>query len=183
MLRMSNRFTNLHELLPWLAMVILAVGCAQEIPLPNSVWNGSDIVLVVDEQVIEDVVPRRATLAGLLDTHAFEGSFVYEFVQAVRPVFDPRRIRVGNPYRLVVGNDGVLRRFEYHIDNDEFLRVDYDTDPEESFDAERVPYVKELTEMTTRGLIDERNSSLSAALGDVGRERQPGDPDGRSVQR
>ena len=165
---MSNRFTNLHELLPWLAAVILGVGCAQEVPLPTSVWNGPDILLEVDERVIEDVVPRRATLAGLLDTHAFDGTFVYQFVQAVRPVFDPRRIRVGNPYRLVVGNDGVLRRFEYHIDNDEFLRVDYATDAEGSFEAERVPYVKERAEVATRGLIDERNSSLSAALDDVG---------------
>ena len=165
---MSNRFTNLHELLPWFAVAVLGVGCAQEVPLPNSVWNGADIVLKVDTRVIEDVVPRRATLAGLLDTHAFDGTFAYQFVQAVRPVFDPRRIRVGNSYKLIVGNDGVLRRFEYHIDNDEFLRVDYDTDAEVSFDAERVPYVKERAEVVTSGLIDERNSSLSAALDDIG---------------
>ena len=165
---MSNRFTNLHEFLPWLAVAVLGAGCAQEVPLPNSVWNGTDIFLKVDTRVIEDVVPRRATLAGLLDTHAFDGTFVYQFVQAVRPVFDPRRIRAGNSYKLFVGNDGVLRRFEYHIDNDEFLRVDYDTDAEASFEAERVPYVKERAEVATSGLIDERNSSLSAALDDIG---------------
>ena len=166
---MSNRFTNLQEFSPWLAVAVLGAGCAQEVPLPNSVWNGTDIVLKkVDTRVIEDVVPRRATLAGLLDTHAFDGTFVYQFVQAVRPVFDPRRIRVGNSYKLIVGNDGVLRRFEYHIDNDEFLRVDYDTDAEVSFEAERVLYVKERAEVATSGVIDERNSSLSAALDDIG---------------
>ena len=168
MLRMSNRFTNLHGLLWWLAVAALAVGCNHEVPLPDSVWNGADIVLEDDARVIEDVVPRRATLAGLLDNHAFDGTFVYQFVQAVRPVFDPRRIRVGNSYKLVVDRDGVLRRFEYHIDNDEFLRVDYVTDAEASFEALRVPYVKERTEVATRGLIDERNSSLSAALDDIG---------------
>lgn len=165
---MPNRVKDLYELLPWLAVTMLGVGCAQEVPLPTSVWNGSDIVLEVDERVIEDIVPRRATLAGLLDAHAFDGTFVYHFVEAVRPVFDPRRIRAGNPYRLVVGNDGVLRRFEYHIDNDEFLRVDSVTDVEGLFEAERVLYVKERTEVAARGLIDERNSSLSAALDDVG---------------
>ncbi len=168
MLRMSNRFTNLHGLLWWLALAALAVGCNHEVPLPDSVWNGADIVLEDDTRVIEDVVPRRATLAGLLDNHAFDGTFVYQFVQAVRPVFDPRRIRVGNSYKLVVDRDGVLRRFEYHIDNDEFLRVDYLTDAAASFEALRVPYVKERTEVATRGLIDERNSSLSAALDDIG---------------
>ncbi len=165
---MPNRRKDLYELLPWLAATMLGVGCAQEIPLPVSVWNGSDIVLEVDERVVENVVPRQATLAGLLDAHAFDGTFVYHFVEAVRPVFDPRRIRAGNPYRLVVGNDGVLRRFEYHIDNDEFLRVDSATDAEGLFEAERVLYVKERTEVAARGLIDERNSSLSAALDDVG---------------
>lgn len=165
---MPNRGKDLYRLLPWLAVTMLGVGCAQEIPLPTSALNGSDIVLEVDERVVENVVPRRATLAGLLQAHAFDGTFVYHFVEAVRPVFDPRHIRAGNPYRLVVGNDGVLRRFEYHIDNDEFLRVDSATDAEVSFEAERVLYVKERTEVAVRGLIDERNSSLSAALDDVG---------------
>lgn len=165
---MPNKGKHLYELLPWLAVTMLGVGCAQEIPLPTSVWNGSDIVLEVDERVVEDVVPQRATLAGLLHANAFDGTFVYHFVEAVRPVFDPRYIRAGNPYRLVVGNDGVLRRFEYHIDNDEYLRVDSATDAEGSFEAERVLYVKERTEVAVRGLIDERNSSLSAALDDVG---------------
>ena len=165
---MPNKGKHLYELLPWLSVTMLGVGCAQEIPLPTSVWNGSDIVLEVDERVVEDVVPQRATLAGLLHANAFDGTFVYHFVEAVRPVFDPRYIRAGNPYRLVVGNDGVLRRFEYHIDNDEYLRVDSATDAEGSFEAERVLYVKERTEVAVRGLIDERNSSLSAALDDVG---------------
>ena len=165
---MPNKGKHLYELLPWLSVTMLGVGCAQEIPLPTSVWNGSDIVLEVDERVVEDVVPQRATLAGLLHANAFDGTFVYHFVEAVRPVFDPRHIRAGNPYRLVVGNDGVLRRFEYHIDNDEYLRVDSATDAEGSFEAERVLYVKERTEVAVRGLIDERNSSLSAALDDVG---------------
>ena len=165
---MSNRFTNLHSFLLLLAIGTFAAGCAQEVPLPPSVGNGSDVFLKVDTRVIEDVVPRRATLAALLDTHEFDGSFVSQFVEAVRPVFDPRRIRVGNPYKLIVGDDGALRRFEYHIDNDEFLRVDYVTGTETPFDAERVPYVKERTEVATRGLIDERNSSLSAALDEAG---------------
>ena len=91
---MSNRFTNLHSFLLLLAIGTFAAGCAQEVPLPPSVGNGSDVFLKVDTRVIEDVVPRRATLAGLLDTHEFDGSFVYQFVEAVRPVFDPRRIRV-----------------------------------------------------------------------------------------
>ena len=114
---MSHRLNNLHALLPPLLALSLLAGCVPETPLPNAVWHGSDIVLDVDVRVIENPVPRRATLAGLLDSYEFDGRFVYQFVEAVRPVFDPRRIRGCNTYRLTVDHDGNLRRFEYYIDN------------------------------------------------------------------
>ncbi len=165
---MSIRFTQLHVFCGVLLALGVVGGCTQPIPLPASTTNGSDIFLKVDSRVIEAVVPRRATLAGLLGGHAIDGELAYQFVEAVRPVFDPRRIRVGNPYSLEVGDDGALRRFEYHIDNDEFLRVDHVTGI--SFEAERIPYVKERSEVAVRGAIDARNSSLVAALNDRGED-------------
>ena len=165
---MSNIFNDLHRLLPIVFVAALAGGCAEEPPLPPSTSNGSDVFLKVDTRVIEEVVPRGATLAGLLDTHALDNNVVYEFVEAVRVVFDPRRIRVGNPYKLVLGNDGTFRQFEYHIDNDEFLKVDHVRDTFASFDVERVPYVKDRVEVATSGAIDEQNSSLVAALNGSG---------------
>ena len=90
----------------------------------------------------------------------------YEFVEAVRAVFDPRRIRVGNPYKLVLGDDGAVRRFEYHIDNDEYLQVDHVHGSLALFEVERVPYVKDRVESAAHGAIDEQHSSLVAALND-----------------
>ena len=83
---MSHRLNNLHALLPPLVVLSLLAGCVPETPLPGAVWHGSDIFLDVDVRVIENPVPRRATLAGLLDSHEFDGRFVYQFVEAVRPV-------------------------------------------------------------------------------------------------
>ena len=160
--RMSIRFTQLRVFSVVLVTLGLVGGCTREIPLPASTTNGSDTLLEVDSRVIEAVVPREATLAGLLDGHSFDSQFAHTFIQAVRPVFDPRRLRVGNPYSLEMGVDGQLRRFEYHIDNDEFLRVDHVVGG--SFDAERIPYIKERSEVAVRGAIDARNSSLVAAL-------------------
>ena len=166
LVRMSNRYTNLHVFCAVLLVAGLVGGCAQEILLPASTTTGSDTFLEIDSRIIEAVVPRGATLAGLLDGYAFDAQLAYWFVEAVRPVFNPRRIRVGNPYTLEVSNDGLLLSFEYHIDNDEFLRVNHVVG--EEFEAERVAYVKERSEVALRGAIDARNSSLVAALNDGG---------------
>ena len=132
--------------------------------MPVPVSTGSDIFLRPDTRIIEEVIPRRATLAGILSTHALDHGLATRLIEAVRPVFNPRRIRVGNPYRLVLADDGSVRRFEYHVDNDQFLSVRPREIGASSFDAELVPYVKERTEVTLRGLIDQTHSSLVAAL-------------------
>ena len=167
---MSNRFTDLHAFLALAIVTVATSGCATEPPLPPSTSTGYDIFLKTDTRVIDEVVPRGATLAGLLDLHALDRGVAYEFVEAVRAVFDPRRIRGGNPYTLVLGDDGAVRRFEYHIDNDEYLKVAHVTGSLASFDVERIPYVKDRVEAATHGAIDEQHSSLVAALNDSGED-------------
>ena len=87
-------------------------------------------------------------------------------IEEVRAVFNPRRLRVGHPYRLVFDRDGELRRLEYHVDNDQFLRV---SNAVQGYAAALVPYVKERGEVAMRGQIDEANNSLVAAI-DAGGE-------------
>ena len=81
-------------------------------------------------------------------------------------MFNPRRLRVGHPYRLVFDRAGELRRFEYHVDNDQFLRV---SNAVQGYAAALVPYVKERGEVAMRGQIDPANNSLVAAI-DAGGE-------------
>ena len=157
---MFKPFTNLHLLL---AGTLLLAACAEEVPVSEiPVSPGVDIFLRPDTRLIEEVVPRRATLAGLLSSHELDGALAARLIEAVRPVFDPRRIRVGNPYRLVIADDGSLRRFEYHIDNDQFLQVR--SRGERSFDVEVVQYVKERAEVAMRGGIDQEHTSLVSAV-------------------
>ena len=160
---MSKRFMHLH------AIALLATACGAGVtePLPPPTSSATDIFLAPDVRVIEQLVARRATLASLLDDHQFAGAVAAQLIDAVRVVFDPRRLRVGNPYRLVVAASGAFRRFEYHIDEDEFLRVS-DGDPHRPFTAELVPYVKERTEVAMRGGIDAERTSLVAALDGAG---------------
>ena len=140
------------------------VGCGfEESSLPEAT-AGPDIYLKPDTRVVEDQVPRNATLASLLASHDMERDVAYAFVEAMRPVFDPRRLRSGHPYKLVYGPDGQFRRFEYHVDDDQFLQVAIQSGPAPVFEAVLVDYEKELEQVAMRGEIDGAHNSLFAAM-------------------
>lgn len=164
------RVPTLKAMMALVVTTLLGSCTYQEVPLPVASTTAADILLQLDVRVIEDIVPRRATLASLLQKHVLDNALVHQVVESVQSVFDPRRLRVGHAYKLVLAADGVLRRFEYHIDNDEFLRVDRAraTGGDAAFDAALVPYIKVSDERAVHGLIDERNSSLVAALNEEG---------------
>ena len=166
---MFLRFIQLHALCAY-SLFVLACGSVESAtPIDEPVSRESltrDIELPLETRIVEAAVPRGSTLASLFDDHSLADETV-ALVDAVREVFDPRRLRVGYPYRMLFGRDrGDLRRFEYHIDEDEFLRVAPNST---GYVAERVPYVKETMEVSTRGRIDAANNSLVAAL-DAGGE-------------
>ena len=148
------------------------VGCGfEKLPLPEAT-AGPDLYLAPDTRVIEDQVPRNATLVGLLASHDMAGDVAYAFVEAMRPVFDPRRLRSGHSYKLVYGPDGRFRRFEYHIDEDQFLQVVSQPGPVPMFEAVLVDYEKELEQVAMRGEIDREHNSLFAAIAAGGSDIQ-----------
>ena len=152
---------------PFLAVALaglFAAACAQDSPAPPP-RRGPDISIPLDTQTIEALVPRDATLDGLLRAHSFSVELVQAAVDAARGVFDPRDLRANRPYRLVRSLDGFLREFEYQIDTDRFLRI---ISPDRSqpavLHAEVLPYVKQTTVTAVRGRIDEEHPSLIAAM-------------------
>lgn len=134
----------------------------------------ADLFLAPPVRTIRDTIGRGATLASLLDAHDV-GRESVRLIDAVRAVFDPRRFRVGNPYRLQLDRDqNYVRRFEYHVDDESFLRVtravsDRDGPDGGRFTAVLVPYKTEREEATVRGTIDASNNSLVASI-DAGGE-------------
>lgn len=124
-----------------------------------------DVRLVAENQTIEAVVPRNATLDSLLRAQHVPQGLVAGAVAAARGVFDPRRIRSGQPYRLVQSLDGFLREFEYEIDTDRFLRVfARDRDHPEELAAELVPIPKQVEIAAIDVRIDREAPSLIAAF-------------------
>lgn len=148
--------------------VFFAAACENVEPTVSSrqaTTTATDIFLSPDTRTIERFVPRRSTLAGLLEDHSFDRAEAHTFINAVRDVFDPRRLRGGNSYRVVHGDDGSFRRFEYHIDEDQFLRV---SEVRGNFVASLIPYIKSLDQAVLRGTISEEHSSLVSAINDGG---------------
>ena len=151
---------------------VLAAACAHEAPRPTS-ERRTDVLLPVETQIIEAIVPRRATLESLLLEHELPDRLVHAAIESARAVFNPRQLRAERPYRLVLSMDGFLREFEYQIDADRFLRiVSRDRSAPDKLEAAVLPYDKDLEVVAVRGRIDAEHSSLIAAIDATGERVQ-----------
>jgi murein DD-endopeptidase MepM/ murein hydrolase activator NlpD len=152
------------------AWVPFASGCRREPEAPPPpVPHRADIVLPVETLTIEAVVPRQGTLDAILAQNNLSAPSLQAAIASARAVFDVRRIRAQQPYRLIVSVDGLLREFEYRIDDDRYLRiVNRDRSTPEKLDAEVLLYNKDRSIVAVRGRIDREHPSLFAAVAAAG---------------
>jgi murein DD-endopeptidase MepM/ murein hydrolase activator NlpD len=128
----------------------------------------TDIDLRSETRALAARVGAGMTLASLLHTAQLSGAEIVEVIDAVRKVFDPRKVRIHQPYRLVRTTDGALRHFEYEIDNDRFLRVSRPNGAGAAWLADILPIPKTNTAVVVEGRIDRETPSLFAAVDDAG---------------
>ncbi len=145
------------------AFLILVLAACAESPAREVVPRG-DIFLRQDTSLIEGRVPRNATLGGLLRDHQLSEQLVVAMISTTRDVFDPRRLRAGQPYRIVRMVGGSFRRFEYDIDSDRFLRIIMQQGDPFDLKVEIVPFVKQRAEIAMYGEIDYEAPSLVEAV-------------------
>ena len=139
------------------------VGCGYvESPLPEAT-AGPDVYLKPDIRVVEAQVVRHATFATLLAAHDLS-DVAYAFVEAMRPVFDPRSLQTGHPYKLIYDTEGRFRRLENHVDEDQYLQVATKPAANAEFEAVLVDYEKTREQVAMRGVIDHEHNSLMAAM-------------------
>jgi murein DD-endopeptidase MepM/ murein hydrolase activator NlpD len=127
----------------------------------------ADIDLRVETRALVDRIASGMTLASLLQAAQLPGAEAIEVIEAVRAVFDPRKVRIDQPYRLVQTIDGALRQFEYEIDNDRFLRV---TRPRgaTAWAVDILPIPKTHSTAVVEGSIDRQSPSLFESMGEAG---------------
>src|SRR6059036_1207521 len=112
-------------------------------------------------QIVENTIQRNMTLVATLVGYDVPIALANEVADLIRPVFDLRKIRFGNPFRLEKEFDGTLKAFEYKIDDESVLKVHKGSD---SYQAK----VEKLDlEIRGKTITAEIHTSLWEALGDV----------------
>src|SRR5262249_6802298 len=150
------------------AAAAIAAGCGRsELPAPVRVVQPADIELARDSRLATARVPGGSTLASVLRAGAVAEDDAADVVARAASVFDLRKFRASQPYRIEQWLDGRLRAFEYEIDGDRFLRVSRSrVDP--SLVAEVIAVEKTGTVDVVRGTIDRSAPSLFAAMESAG---------------
>jgi murein DD-endopeptidase MepM/ murein hydrolase activator NlpD len=115
----------------------------------------------VKAQVVEDTIQKNTTLVATLVDYDVPVAIANEVADLIKPVFDVRKLRFGNPFRLEKGIDGTLKAFEYKIDDESVLKVHKGTDAYEA----KVEKLDLETRQTT--ITAEIHSSLWEALSDL----------------
>jgi len=126
----------------------------------------ADIALAADSMMIAGTVPSGRTLSAMLAAFELHEPDRLALVQAIQRVFDVRRLRVGQPFRLDRLVNGRVRSFEYEIDGDRRVRVE--ADPSTGYAAAVEPIAKEITIDAVEGEISKSTPSLVQALDNSG---------------
>ena len=112
-------------------------------------------------EVVEDTIQRNRTLVATLVDYDIPVAMANEVADLIRPVFDVRKLRFGNAFRLEKEFDGTLKAFEYKIDDESVLKVHKGAD---SYEAKVEKIDLESHEST---ITAEIHNSLWEALSDV----------------
>ncbi|HEX7139633.1 MAG TPA: M23 family metallopeptidase [Vicinamibacterales bacterium] len=112
--------------------------------------------------VVSARVTAGATLASMLRARSIAAGDVARMIDRAAAVFDLRKVRVNQPYRLETDLAGTVTKFEYEIDGDRFLRLRR-TDANE-LAAEVLPIPKTRTVERVSGQIARSAPSLVSAV-------------------
>jgi len=117
--------------------------------------------IVPQNEVVEDTIQKNRTLVATLVDYEVPVAIANEVADLIKPVFDLRKMRFGNPFRLEKETDGTLKKFEYKIDDERVLKVQKGT---EAYEAK-----VEKLELETREvpITAEIQTSLWDALADL----------------
>ena len=112
-------------------------------------------------EVVEDTIQKNRSLVATLLDYNVPTVIANDIAGLIKPVFDLRKLRFGNPFRLEKETDGTLTKFEYKIDDVSVLKVQKKTDAYEA-KVEKLDLETRATALTA-----EIHTSLWEALADL----------------
>jgi murein DD-endopeptidase MepM/ murein hydrolase activator NlpD len=158
--------------LPLVIAALLCAGCSAQSGStdthPRTLLGRAahDIALKSEHVVVSARVTAGATLASLLRARSIAADDVAAMIGRAASVFDLRKIRVNQPYRVQTDRAGELTRFEYEIDGDRFLRLSRTADHDIAAEVLPIPKTRNLERVS--GHIDHSSPSLVAAMETAG---------------
>jgi murein DD-endopeptidase MepM/ murein hydrolase activator NlpD len=128
-------------------------------PLPPPMLP-PEIDIAPKTEVVEDTIQKNTTLVATLVDYEVPVTIAKEIADLIKPVFDVRKLRFGNTFRLEKEGDGTLKKFEYKIDDESILKV------QKGSDAYEARVEKLDLEVQEAVITAEIHSSLWDALGE-----------------
>jgi len=117
--------------------------------------------------IVEGVVEKNESLGKILRSRAkLSASAADELIRAVAPVFDLKALRVGQPYKIVVGDDGRVDAFELTVSKTVTVRVERDPSTDELAGKKD----EAATRIEVREIGGRIDSSLYAAIKTAGED-------------
>jgi murein DD-endopeptidase MepM/ murein hydrolase activator NlpD len=147
----------------------LASACGRTDPVASVASLGTvalDIALAAETTAVSARMASGGTIGVLLKEQGMTPTEVADMVARAAAVFDLRKVRAAQPYRFEWATGGVMKRFEYEIDGDRFLRMSRETAGE--WLAAVLPIPKTRRVELVRGTIDRHAASLVAAVDAAG---------------
>ena len=123
-------------------------------PCQQSEKFTSKILPEPDKEIIQGRITKNMTLGHMLTSNSFPHETINELVSASKPVYDLRKLRIGNRFELERHADGTLYAFRYNVDSEKYLEI---FRVENGFQAQLLPFEYENRVHRVLGTI---NSSL-----------------------
>jgi murein DD-endopeptidase MepM/ murein hydrolase activator NlpD len=90
------------------------------------------IITIPKNEIVEDTIQKNRTFVATLVDYEIPVVLANEVADLIKPVFDLRKLRNGNPFRIEKESNGTLTNFEYKIDDESVLKVHRGTDAYEA---------------------------------------------------
>src|SRR5215471_16312434 len=119
------------------------------------------VIVIAVPRYWEFTIQKNRTLVATLVDYEVPVAIANEIADLIKPVFDVRKLRFGNPFRIEKESDGTLKKFEYKIDEESVLKVQKG---DETYEAKVEKLDLETREST---ITAEIHSSLWEALADL----------------
>jgi murein DD-endopeptidase MepM/ murein hydrolase activator NlpD len=109
------------------------------------------------------VVRKNQSLSEILSFYDIGSEIIHQLASLSRPVFDVRKMKVGNPYTILFSKDTVPEMLYFIYEEDAVSYITYDLDDEITVKKGAKPMIREIK--TTSGVIE---TSLWNAMIDGG---------------